>query len=82
MMSRNRNRSALYAIALLIGAAASFWILTHMSKPQEKEVTTQGPKKLPRCAGLACYDNSDCGTWCDCIRIPGEKLGKCVSKLR
>jgi len=33
----------------------------------------------PRCSGLKCYDNSDCGDKCFCDR-PGSALGLCVAK--
>jgi len=36
-------------------------------------------KPAPRCAGLKCNDNGDCGTKCRCDN-PGGGLGVCVAK--
>jgi hypothetical protein len=39
-----------------------------------------GKRDKPACAGLDCYDDSDCGSKCHCVRPPESKLGKCVVK--
>lgn len=34
----------------------------------------------PACSGLACYDDSDCGSACHCELAAGSKAGKCAAK--
>ncbi len=42
-------------------------------------ITGPGGDRAPGCAGLQCYDTSDCGRSCTCERAPGAALGRCAA---
>jgi len=37
-------------------------------------------KTIPRCVGLPCYDDSDCGSHCFCDLDPPSTEGSCVMR--
>lgn len=65
------NASRLIKLAaLILLAALVYFAVSQYSRKGEK----------PACAGLSCYDDSDCGSRCHCDRPPESKFGKCVAK--
>ena len=68
-MKINASRIIKLAALILLAAVVYFGASQYFRK---------GDK--PACAGLDCYDDSDCGSKCHCERKPESKLGKCVAK--
>lgn len=64
------------ACAILL---SGIWImLAHLGDSRETSRRTQGNQQ--RCVGLSCYDDSDCGSYCDCKKEEGAQVGVCVAK--
>jgi hypothetical protein len=63
-------RLIILAALILLAAAIFFAARQYYSRKSDK----------PACAGLSCYDDSDCGSKCHCDLQPGAKLGKCVTR--
>ena len=61
MVRIRRNLLELFLLTLLVVSSA-FSI---------GQLTTQAQTKDPNCAGLNCFDSSDCGTKCFCNRPSG-----------
>jgi hypothetical protein len=66
----SRNGRLLVIIVFLLLAIATFVVASRYGRKKE----------LPVCAGLSCYEDSDCGSKCSCERAAGSKLGKCIAK--
>jgi len=69
LIARMKRRLLKIAILLLVVmsiAAALF-------------LTKRADTRAPRCAGLSCYDDSDCGTRCYCDRSTSA-VGRCIAK--
>ena len=64
MVRIRRNMLELFLLALLV--VSSVFSIGQLS--------AQAQDKDPNCAGLACYDGSDCGTKCFCNR----PVGTCI----
>lgn len=71
----------LIAVAVFLAAAVAvkYWFSAGVEKSGQQP-TQPETRAVPRCVGLACNDDSDCGTKCHCDIPPGETLGKCVEK--
>ena len=76
-MTRRRLSTILAAIMALLVLAA-VWSFVHMRNTAKIDPTTH---PAPRCAGLECWEDQDCGTKCSCRKAaPSDKVGHCVAK--
>jgi len=66
----NINSSRLIKLAALILLVATVYYAA-------SQFTGKGKTA---CSGLACYDDSDCGSACHCELASGSKPGKCGAR--
>jgi hypothetical protein len=74
---RIQRAAIAFGIAWLL-VALGYYAADRMTTARRQPV--RASESGPRCVGLQCFTDADCGSYCTCLRAEGERLGACKAR--